>query len=105
MDVATKPGVETDAFMRDCRTKAETPLHRAAAFASDETIQLLLDAGATKESTDMNGDTPLTWASWHLRPPSILRKLCYGDFSIHPGNLSTYDHGAGWEQPAGKPHV
>jgi ankyrin repeat protein len=29
---ATKVGVETDSFMRDCRTKGETPLHRAAAF-------------------------------------------------------------------------
>jgi ankyrin repeat protein len=31
---ATNPAVETGAFMRDSRTKAETPLHRAAAFAS-----------------------------------------------------------------------
>ena len=28
---ATKASVETGCFMRDCRTKAETPLHRAAA--------------------------------------------------------------------------
>ena len=27
---ATKPGAETGSYMRDCRTKAETPLHRAA---------------------------------------------------------------------------
>jgi uncharacterized protein len=26
----TKPSVETGAFMRDCRTRSETPLHRAA---------------------------------------------------------------------------
>jgi len=31
-NVATRPAVETGAFMRDCRTKGETPLHRAAAF-------------------------------------------------------------------------
>ena len=43
---ATKPSVETGGFMRDCRTKAETPLHRAAAFGTEETIQLLLNAGA-----------------------------------------------------------
>jgi ankyrin repeat protein len=103
-DCATKPGVETGGFMRDCRTKAETPLHRAAAFGSEKCIQLLLDAGAAREATDMNGDSPLSWASWHLRPPAILRLLAYGDFSIHPGNTSTYDHGSGWEQPAGKPH-
>ena len=32
--------------MRDCRTKGETPLHRAAAFGGEETIDLLLAAGA-----------------------------------------------------------
>jgi ankyrin repeat protein len=76
----TKPAVETDAFMRDIRTRAETPLHRAAAFGTEETIQMLLDAGARVDVKDMNGDSPLTWASWHLRPRSILRKLCYGRF-------------------------
>jgi ankyrin repeat protein len=95
-NVATKPNVETECFMRDCRTKGETPLHRAAAFGTDEAIQLLLDAGAVIDAKDMNGETPLSWASWHLRPASILRKLCYGGFSIHPGNRSTYDHGRGW---------
>ncbi len=80
----TKESVETGAFMRDCRTKAETPLHRAAAFGTEETIQLLLEAGAAIDAKDMTGDTPLSWASWHLRPDSILRLLCYGDFSINP---------------------
>jgi ankyrin repeat protein len=81
---STTPSVETGAFMRDCRTKGETPLHRAAAFCSEETIQLLLDAGARIDAKDRNGDTPLSWASWYRRPDSILRKLCYGPFSIHP---------------------
>ncbi len=76
----TKPGVETYSFMRDIRTRAETPLHRAAAFGTEETIQMLLDAGAQIDVKDMNGDSPLTWASWHLRPRSILRMLCYGRF-------------------------
>jgi ankyrin repeat protein len=76
----TKPSVETEAFMRDIRTRAETPLHRAAAFGTEETIQMLLDADARIDAKDMNGDSPLTWASWHLRPRSILRKLCYGNF-------------------------
>lgn len=58
---ATRPGVETEAFMRDIRTRAETPLHRAAAFGSEDAIQLLLDAGARKDVKDMNGDSPLTW--------------------------------------------
>jgi ankyrin repeat protein len=43
---ATTPNVDTDGFMRDCRTKGETPLHRAAAFGTEEAVQLLLDAGA-----------------------------------------------------------
>ena len=76
----TKRSMETDSFMRDIRTRAETPLHRAAAFGTEESIQMLLDAGARIEAKDMNGDSPLTWASWHLRPRSILRKLCYGNF-------------------------
>jgi len=84
-NVATKPGVETGSLMRDARTKGETPLHRAAAFADEEAIQLLLEAGAKIDAKDANGDSPLSWGSWHARPDSILRKLCYGDFRIRPG--------------------
>jgi uncharacterized protein len=84
----TKPGIETGGFMRDCRTKGETPLHRAAAFAGDETIQLLLDAGAAVDARDANGDTPLGWASWYTRPDTVLRKLCYGPFHIREGRKS-----------------
>jgi uncharacterized protein len=81
---ATIPGVETGAFMRDCRTKGETPLHRAAAFGTEDTIQMLLDAGAIVDAKDANGDSPLGWGSWYGRPDAILRKLCYGEFRIHP---------------------
>jgi ankyrin repeat protein len=95
----TRPSAETGAFMRDCRTKAETPLHRAAAFGSAESIQLLLDAGAIIDAKDMNGDSPLSWASWYLRPDSILRKLCYGEFSIRPGRRSMESY------LVGEPHV
>lgn len=108
---ATKPSVETDGFMRDCRTKAETPLHRAAAFGTLEAVQLLLDAGAIIDAKDMNGDSPLTWASWHLRPGAILRKLCYGDYFISESGAarSTSDHGMGWGgmeiNLLGDPHV
>lgn len=103
---STKPNVETGSFMRDIRTKGETPLHRAAAFGTEEGIQLLLDAGAIVDAKDINGDSPLTWASWHLRPASILRKLCYGNYTIHPADRSTYDHGTGWGvMGVGKPHV
>jgi len=84
----TRPGVETGGFMRDCRTRAETPLHRAAAFGTEETIQLLLDAGADIAAKDMNGDSPLGWASWYARPDTVLRLLCYGEFSIRPNRLT-----------------
>ncbi len=95
---ATKKSVETGAFMRDCRTKGETPLHRAAAFGDEEAIQLLLDAGAAIDAKDMNGDSPLSWAGWHLRPTPILRMLCYGDFRIHP------NHAGMRANLLGKPH-
>ena len=83
-NVKAKDNVETGAFMRDCRTKGETPLHRAAAFAPEDVVQLLLDAGARRDITDMHGDSPLSWASWYLRPRPILRQLCYGDFYVRP---------------------
>ncbi len=85
---ATRPAAETGGFMRDCRTKGETPLHRAAAFVNEGTIQLLLDAGARRHAKDMNGDSPLSWGSWYARPDEILRKLCYGQHSIRLNRLS-----------------
>lgn len=81
----TRTGVETGAFMRDSLTKGETPLHRAAAFGDEEVIEMLLDAGAMIDARDAHGDTPLAWASWYLRPVSVLRLLCYGEFRVHPG--------------------
>ena len=84
----TMKNIETGAFMRDCRTKGETPLHRAAAFGDPEAIQMLLDVGAKIDAKDMNGDTPLGWASWYGRPDAILRMLCYGEFRIRPNRKS-----------------
>ena len=95
-NVATKPGVETGAFMRDCRTKGETPLHRAAAFGEVETVQMLLDSGAVVDAKDMHGDTPLSWASWYLRPTPILRLLLYGPYRIRPENKSMKANLVGW---------
>ena len=94
---ATKASVDTGCFMRDCKTRGETPLHRAAAFGTEESIQLLLDAGAAVDAKDMNGDSPIAWASWHGRPAFILHKLCYGDMSIHPEAVthSVTDQGTG----------
>jgi len=93
---ATRPAVETDSFMRDCRTRGETPLHRAAAFGNEGTMELLLAAGARVEARDANGDTPLGWASWHGRPDAILRKLCYGEHSIRPDRKPMHVSLLGW---------
>ncbi len=87
-NAATKQSVETGSFMRDSRTRGETPLHRAAAFADEKTITVLIEAGARPDTKDMNGDTPLTWASWYKRSTAILHKLCYGDFRVNPERLS-----------------
>jgi len=105
---ATIPGRPTGAFMRDCRTKGETPLHRAAAFGNEDDIQNLLDAGAKLDAVDANGDSPLTWASWHLRPGAVLALLCYGPHRIHTDrrNDRTCEPAAGSMETAllGRPH-
>lgn len=94
----TTPGVESGCFMRDVRTKGETPLHRAAAYCDAKGIQLLLDAGASLEARDAHGDSPLSWASWHKRPGAVLELLCFGEHRIHPLAVerNQSDHGVGW---------
>lgn len=95
-DAPTRPDIVTEAFMRDARTRGETPLHRAGAFGSEAVIRRLLDAGASREAQDVHGATPLAWASWHRRPDAVLRLLCYGVFGLDPDRDSTFDHGRGW---------
>jgi len=97
-NAATVPGIETGAFMRDVRTKGETPLHRAAAFADSDAIEMLLAHGADKAARDAAGDTPLSWASWHLRPGKVLQLLAFGEHRISDKHVAhnTSDHGEGW---------
>jgi ankyrin repeat protein len=71
----TKPRVSSFNFWRDARTRGETPLHRAAAYGSAETINHLLAAGANPSVRDANDDTPRGWASWHLREKAIVDLL------------------------------
>lgn len=80
VNCCTIPGITTFCFARDIRTRGETPLHRAAAYGSLEMIKLLLDAGADKSAKDANGESPLTWASWHWRENDVLKLLLYGEF-------------------------
>lgn len=92
----TIPKVPTSGFWRDVRTRGETPLHRAAAFGNAETIELLLSAGADKELRDDNGDTPLAWASWHLRPGRILYLLSLEDTGISEEMIPAVDRSHGY---------
>ena len=98
VNARTIAGKETGAFMRDVRTKGETPLHRAAAYADAATIRFLIEHGADKSAKDANGDSPLTWASEHLRPGAILSLLTYGDFRISESHIqkNSSDHGNSW---------
>ncbi len=98
VNARTIPGKETGAFMRDVRTKGETPLHRAAAYGDKAMISYLIEHGADKESRDVNGDSPMTWASEHLRPGSILKLLSFPPHFISDSNVTriTSDHGHGW---------
>ncbi len=84
--------------MRDVRTKGETPLHRAAAYADEQTIDFLIKNGADKEAKDANGDSPLSWASEHLRPGRILSLLAYGQHTIGEAHKTKIvsDHGNSW---------
>lgn len=80
----TLAGRSTLCFMRDAFLKGEAPLHRAAAYGSKTMIKMLLDAGAEPSMKDANGDTPISWGSWHLRDADVLRMLIYeGIADIH----------------------
>ncbi|MDH3531101.1 MAG: hypothetical protein OEQ28_16195, partial [Acidobacteriota bacterium] len=63
-----------------------------------------------KRARDSNGDSPLSWASWHQRPASILQKLAFGDHYIGASHIESYtaDHGRGFGglelHLLGKPH-
>jgi uncharacterized protein len=70
----TIPGVRTETFTHST-TRGETALHRAAAFGSLASVEMLLGCGADPAAPDANGETPLNWASWHRRAGDILGPL------------------------------
>ncbi|MGH9945720.1 MAG: ankyrin repeat domain-containing protein [Pyrinomonadaceae bacterium] len=98
VNAKTIPGKETGAFMRDVRTKGETPLHRAAAYGDEAMISYLIEHGAEREARDVNGDSPLTWASEHLRPGTILKLLAFPPHYVSEksAEIITSDHGCDW---------
>ncbi len=98
VNAKTTPGVETGGFMRDVRTKGETPLHRAAAYGDESTVKYLLENGADPQARDTHGNSPLTWASEHLRPGAILKLLSFPPHHISDSGAAriTSDHGCSW---------
>jgi len=97
----TRPGAETGCFMRDVRTRGETPLHRAAAYGTRGSIELLLAAGAAIDARDANGDSPLSWASGALRDASVLHLLCFGPYSVDPNRRTMAENLIGEPRPEG----
>lgn len=96
---ATLDGRETGTFMRDARTRGETPLHRAAVFAGGDTLDALLATGMPHDVVDARGETPLAWASWALRPDAILSRLCFGSHHIRPERRSMTENLVGQALP------
>lgn len=52
-------------------------LCNAAYNGKPDSVKMLLDAGAEPSVKDVNGDTPISWGSWHLRDADVLRLLLY----------------------------
>lgn len=80
VNLKTSVGVETGSFMRDVCVVGETALHRAAAYQSQETIELLLNTGVDKTWLDDRGESALSWASRHWRDRKLLKLLQYGKY-------------------------
>lgn len=75
VNAKTLPGVDSFNFYGSTPTRGETPIHRAAAFASLEIVQLLLQAGANRAVLDINGETPHVWAGWYRREQDLVELL------------------------------
>ena len=75
VNTKTKPGIYSYNYYGDTPTRGETALHRASAYAPIETVKLLLDAGADRNTTDINGNTPYQWAGWHRREKDLVQLL------------------------------
>ena len=98
VNAKTIEGMTTGAFMRDVRSRGETPLHRAAAYADEDIISYLIENGADVSAKDAFGYSPLSWACEHLRPGSILSLLAYDRYRIGEAHKAKNksDHGMNW---------
>jgi ankyrin repeat protein len=75
VNARTRPGVASSNFYGETPTRGETPLHRAAAFATLEVVETLLGAGADRTLQDAGGQLPFHWAGWHQRPKELVERL------------------------------
>ena len=75
VNAKARNGVPTGSFWRDVNVVGETPLHRAAAYCSEEIIDYLLSAGANRSLRDDRGESPQSWASRHWRDKDLVLKL------------------------------
>ena len=57
------------------RDGAITPLFMACTNGNAAMIEALLKAGADRTIRDVNGDSALSWASWHQRPREMIDLL------------------------------
>lgn len=76
-DVNAKTNAEFTSynFYGETPTRGETSLHRAAAYANADTVELLLTYGADRNLADVDGYLPFHWAGWHRRSKSLVELL------------------------------
>lgn len=75
VNAKTNPGVFSYNFYGNTPTRGETPLHRAAAYASLEVVKSLLSSGADRVTIDVDGYTAFAWAGWHRRSKELVEML------------------------------
>lgn len=75
VNAKTKSGVVSYNFYGDAPTRGETPLHRAAAYASQAIVESLLSAGADRRLADAHGHLAHDWAGWHMRDKPLVEQL------------------------------
>ena len=75
VNATTKPAVFSYNFFGETPTRGETPLHRAAAYASNQIVEMLLTAEADRSIQDIDGYSPHSWAGWHRRSKELVELL------------------------------